>query len=75
MERRIKLTDVDRPDEPLEVHVEQMTETTLRVSVPNTVVGFELLRPREGAAFEGALGGRSFTFDPPAPPRPVRRRT
>jgi len=74
MESRIKLTDIDRPDEPLEVEIERMAETTLRVLVPNTVIGFELRRPHEGAAFEGALGGRYFTYAPAASAKPGRRR-
>ncbi|WP_244613182.1 hypothetical protein [Methylosinus sp. Ce-a6] len=68
------MTDVDRPDEPLEVEIERMTETTLRVTVPKTIVAFELRRPREGAAFEGALGGRYFTYTPAASAKPGRRR-
>jgi hypothetical protein len=63
------LTDVDRPDEPLEVEIERVTEGILRVQVPNTIIRFELRRMREDTPFEGALGGRNFTFDPP----PVRR--
>ncbi|MBU3889488.1 hypothetical protein FM996_05470 [Methylosinus sporium] len=64
MESRIKLIDVDRPDEPLEVEVERVMESTLRVLVPNTVIRFELRRPSEGAPFEGAVGGRYFIFEP-----------
>lgn len=66
MDDRIKLTDVDRPDEPLDVQIDQMNETTLRVSVPGTVVKFELRRNGKDGAFEGALGGRYFSFDPAA---------
>jgi hypothetical protein len=69
MDRRIKLTDVDRPDEPLEVEIERITETTLRVQVPNTIIRFDMRRPREDGPFEGALGGRYFTFDPAPPAR------
>lgn len=64
MSRRIRLTDVDRPDEPLEVEIERATEISLRVIVPNTIVRFELRRQREDLPFEGALGGRYFMFDP-----------
>jgi hypothetical protein len=75
MERRIKLTDIDRPDEPLEVEIERLAETTLRVLVPNTVIRFELRRASEAAPFEGSLGGRSFAFDPEPPPaKPKTRR-
>lgn len=66
MDRRIKLTDTDRPDEPLEVEIERITETTLRVAVPNTIVRFDLRRQKEDGPFEGSLGGRYFTFDPNA---------
>lgn len=63
MSRRIRLTDIDRPDEPLEVEIERMTDTTLRVVVPNTVVAFELRRWREDRPYEGSLGARHFVFD------------
>ncbi len=69
MNRRIRLTDVDRPEEPLEVEIERATETSLRVIVPNTIVKFELRRQREDLPFEGALGGRYFMFDPNAATR------
>jgi len=75
MERRIKLTDIDRPGEPLEVEIERVGEATMRVMVPNTVIRFELRRQNEGAPFEGTLGGRYFTFDPePATALPKTRR-
>lgn len=74
MDRRIKLTDVDRPEEPLEVEVERVTETILRVQVPNTIIRFDLRRARDDAPFEGALGGRSFTFDPTPPRRTTTTR-
>jgi hypothetical protein len=64
MDRRIKLTDVDRPNDPLEVEIERVTETILRVLVPNTIVRFDMRRAREDAPFEGSLGGRYFLFDP-----------
>ena len=62
--RRIFLTDVDRPDEPLEVGVLDLRSTVLRVIVPNTQVTFDL-RPHGGdnCLFEGTLGGRLFAFD------------
>lgn len=63
MNSRIRLTDIDRPNEPLDVDIERATDTVLRVIVPNTVIHFDLRR-REGGAFEGALGGRYFVFDP-----------
>ncbi len=64
MNSRIRLTDVDRPDEPLEVEIERASETTLRVLVPNTIVRFDLRRQRQDLPFEGVLGGRCFIFDP-----------
>lgn len=64
MNSRIRLTDVDRPDEPLDVDIERATETILRVIVPNTVVRFDLRRQRGDLPFEGILGGRCFVFDP-----------
>ncbi|PWB81533.1 MAG: hypothetical protein C3F11_14975 [Methylocystaceae bacterium] len=63
MKRRIRLIDIDRPGEPLEVEIERMTETVLRVAVPNTIVKFELRRHREDWPFEGGLGGRYFMYD------------
>jgi hypothetical protein len=66
MSIRIKLIDVDRPDEPLHVDVEWASEALLRVSVPNTIVTFELRREGGDLPFEGALGGRFFVFEPPA---------
>jgi hypothetical protein len=63
MDTRIKLTDVDRPNEPLEVEIERVTETILRVAVPNTIVRFDMRRARDDAPFEGAIGGRNFMFD------------
>lgn len=74
MDRRITLTDVDRPDEPLVVEIERVTETTLRVVVPSTIVRFDLRRHREDLPFEGSLGGRSFSFDPEPPKKPSARR-
>jgi hypothetical protein len=65
MESRIKLIDLDRPEEPLEVEIERITETTLRVLVPNTVIRFELRRFGQDAPFEGTLGGRYFIFEAP----------
>jgi hypothetical protein len=62
--RVIALIDVDRPDEPLEVEIEQVNQAVLSVTVPNTFVRFELRRRDRGSSFEGSLGGRYFTFDP-----------
>jgi hypothetical protein len=38
----------------------------MRVAVPRTVMEFELRRSHDGGAFEGAIGGRHFRFDPSA---------
>jgi hypothetical protein len=62
--RIIVLVDVDRPDEPLEVEVEQISQAVLSVIVPNTFIRFELRRRNRDAPFEGSLGGRYFMFDP-----------
>lgn len=62
------LTDVDNPCEPLEVEVEQSTQTLLRVAVPNTSVRFELNRLEADSLFEGSLGGRYFIFDASSSP-------
>ncbi len=64
MSRIIVLVDVDRPDEPLEVEVEQISQAVLSVIVPNTFIRFELRRRDRDAPFEGSLGGRYFMFDP-----------
>lgn len=64
MSRIVVLVDVDRPDEPLEVEVEQISQAVLSVIVPNTFIRFELRRRDRDAPFEGSLGGRYFMFDP-----------
>lgn len=66
MSARIKLTDIDRPREPLEVEVVESNTQIMMVAVPGTVMKFELRRSRDGAAFEGAIGGRFFRCDPSA---------
>lgn len=72
MAQRIRLFDIDRDGETLEVHIEHVGEWALLVSVPNTTVRFELRRRTADGPFEGSLGGRSFIF--PVPSRPSRRR-
>ncbi|ATQ70763.1 hypothetical protein CQW49_22520 (plasmid) [Methylosinus trichosporium OB3b] len=67
MNARITLTDIDRPREPLEVEVVESKARTMIVAVPGTIMEFQLRRSRDGAAFEGAIGGRYFRFDPSAP--------
>jgi len=66
MSARIELIDVDRPREPLEVEVVEASAQAMRVAVPGTVMQFELRLSRDGGAFEGAIGGRYFRFDPSA---------
>lgn len=62
MERRIAITDVDRPGETLEVDIIAADETSLTLAVPNTSVQFKLFRHSRKAAYTGSLGGRSFFF-------------
>ncbi|PWB83011.1 MAG: hypothetical protein C3F11_08850 [Methylocystaceae bacterium] len=64
MERRITLTDIDRPGEALEVDVIAADETSLTLAVPNTSVQFRLFRHGRNAPYQGSLGGRSFCFVP-----------
>ncbi|WP_428990903.1 hypothetical protein [Methylocapsa aurea] len=64
MERRITLTDIDRPGEALEVDIIAADETSLTLAVPNTSVQFRLFRHSRQAPYQGALGGRSFCFVP-----------
>jgi hypothetical protein len=66
MNARIKLTDVDRPREPLEVEVVESNARTMIVAVPGTIMEFALRRSQDGASFEGAIGGRYFRFEPSA---------
>ncbi len=83
MNKRITLVDVFHPDEPLEVEIEQFSESTLRLTIPNTHVSFELRRRNQGMPFEGELGGRYFTIDLkinlgeeiPARTRTIKRRS
>jgi hypothetical protein len=64
---RIVLNDIDHPDEPLTVEVDEVRDTTMLVSVPNTVVKFYLQRRNGSPYFEGTLGGRYFFYDPAEP--------
>jgi hypothetical protein len=66
VERRIAITDVDRPGETLEVDIIAADETSLTLAVPNTSVQFKLLRHSRRASYTGSLGGRSFFFAPHA---------
>jgi hypothetical protein len=66
MNARIKLTDIDRPREPLEVEMVESNARAMIVAVPGTIMEFQLRRSQDGASFEGAIGGRYFRFDPSA---------
>jgi hypothetical protein len=66
VERRITLTDIDRPGEALEVDIIAADETSLTLAVPNTSVQFRLFRHSRQAPYQGSLGGRSFCFIPRA---------
>jgi hypothetical protein len=66
MNARIKLTDIDRAREPLEVEVVESNARKMIVAVPGTIMEFQLRRAHDGASFEGAIGGRYFRFDPSA---------
>jgi hypothetical protein len=63
VQRRILLTDIERPKEPLDVEIMELTATNLTVRVANTEVLFHLRKRETGMMFEGALGARSFEFD------------
>ncbi len=67
MVRRIALIDIDRPDEPLEVEVDELRDAMMVVGVPNTQVKFYLQRRNGSGCFEGSLGGRYFVYDPAKP--------
>jgi hypothetical protein len=63
VQRRILLTDIERPQEPLDVELLELTATDLKVKVANTEVLFRLRKREMGMMFEGSLGARSFEFD------------
>ncbi len=69
MSGRIKLTDLDRPDEPFEVEIAEYGPLVLRLGVPNTIVSFEMRRASAAEPYEGAIGGRNFLFDPNSMPK------
>lgn len=74
MKARIQLLDVDRPGEILEADLEEATPTKLALSVPNTIVRFDLWRQEDGTAYSGSLGGRQYVFTPPAKaPKPAAK--
>ena len=61
--QRILLTDIERPNEPLDVEILELTATDLTAKVANTEVLFRLRKREIGMIFEGSLGARSFEFD------------
>ena len=63
VQQRILLTDIERPNEPLDVEILELTATDLTVKVANTEVLFRLRKREIGMIFEGSLGARSFEFD------------
>lgn len=64
MEKRITLTDIDRPGEALEVDIIAADEASLTLAVPNTSVQFRVFRHSRNAPYRGSLGGRTFCFVP-----------
>ena len=66
---RIQLLDVDRPGEIFEANPEEAPPTRLALSVPNTIVRFDLYRQEGETAYSGSLGGRHYVFTPPAKAR------
>ncbi len=66
---RIQLLDVDRPGEVFEADLEDATPTRLALSVPNTIVRFDLWRQEGETTYRGALGGRQYVFMPPTTER------
>jgi hypothetical protein len=63
VQQRILLTDIERPKEPLDVEILELSATVLTVKVANTEVLFRLRKREIGMMFEGSLGARSFEFD------------
>jgi hypothetical protein len=63
VQQRILLTDIERPREPLDVEILELTATNLTVRVANTEVLLRLRKREIGMIFEGSLGARSFEFD------------
>ena len=54
VQRRILLTDIERPQEPLDVELLELTATDLKVKVANTEVLFRLRKREIGMIFEGS---------------------
>ena len=75
VQRRILLTDIERPQEPLDVELLELTATDLKVKVANTEVLFRLRKREMGMMFEGSLGARSFEFDAQPLVKPAAKAT
>jgi hypothetical protein len=75
VQRRILLTDIERPQEPLDVDIMELTATDLKVKVANTEVLFPLRKREIGMMFEGSLGARSFEFDAEPLVKPAAKAT
>jgi hypothetical protein len=75
VQRRILLTDIERPKGPLVVEILELTATDLTAKVANTEVLFHLRKREIGMMFEGSLGARSFEFDAEPLEKPVAKAT
>jgi hypothetical protein len=75
VQRRILLTDIERPKEPLDVEILELTATNLTVRVANTEVLFHLRKRKIGMIFEGSLGARGFEFDAEPLVKPAAKAT
>ena len=53
VQRRILLTDIERPQEPLDVEILELTATDLTAKVANTEVLFRLRKTRDRDDFRG----------------------
>ena len=63
VQQRILLTDIERPNEPLDVEILELSATVLTVKVANKESLFRLRKREIGVIFEGSIGARSFEFD------------
>ena len=75
VQQRILLTDIERPNEPLDVEILELTATDLTAKVANTEVLFRLRKREIGMIFEGSLGARSFEFDAQPLAKPAAKAT
>jgi len=75
VQQRILLTDIERPSEPLDVEILELTATDLKVKVANTEVLFRLRKREIGMIFEGSLGAQSFEFDAERLVKPAAKAT